>query len=169
MLLESFIWRHCQLLRLHIVSDILMSEHGAMVKWYWQGKTEVVIEKRVSLPFWPSQIPRGLAWHRKRFSAVRGRRFTRSMWLTHLPLTTSLDGISRTECCSVTACELTNQLSFHLPLKAVAGRACALLSLCVGYPTWQTGTTAVLKTAINRIVLTLLGAPDQCKDPLCLY
>jgi hypothetical protein len=34
------------------------------------------------------------------------------------------------------------------------------------YSTWQIGTTAVLKTAINKIVPAPVGAPDQCKDPL---
>jgi hypothetical protein len=46
------------------------------VEWKWQGKTEVLGEKHVPVPFCPPQIPHGLNGDRSRASAVRGRRLT---------------------------------------------------------------------------------------------
>ena len=34
-----------------------MDEYGAMVEWYWQGKTEVMGENPVPVPLCPPQIP----------------------------------------------------------------------------------------------------------------
>ena len=96
------------MLRLCGIGDRWMNEHGATVKLYWQVKTEVLVEKYVSLSFCPSQIPHGLVWNWKRASAVRGRRLIRSVLPTQLPMMRSLDGNSRTEYCSVIPYELTN-------------------------------------------------------------
>jgi hypothetical protein len=46
------------------------------VEWYWQGKTEELGEKPVSVPLCPPQIPHELTRARTRFSAARGRRLT---------------------------------------------------------------------------------------------
>jgi hypothetical protein len=51
-------------------------EYGAFVEWYWQGKTYVLVEKRVPVPYDIAQTPRGLAWNRTGASAVKRRRLT---------------------------------------------------------------------------------------------
>ena len=38
-----------------------MNEYGAMVEWYWQGKTEVLWEKNFPAPFCLQEILHGLA------------------------------------------------------------------------------------------------------------
>jgi hypothetical protein len=48
----------------------------APVERNWQGKTEILGEKPVPVPFCPPQIPHGLTWDRIRASAVGGRRLT---------------------------------------------------------------------------------------------
>jgi hypothetical protein len=48
----------------------------ATVEWYWQGKTEKLGEKPVSVPLCPPQIPHGLTRAQTRASAVRGQRLT---------------------------------------------------------------------------------------------
>jgi hypothetical protein len=35
----------------------LICEYGALVEWYWQGETEELGEKPVSVPLYPPQIP----------------------------------------------------------------------------------------------------------------
>jgi hypothetical protein len=50
--------------------------HGAMVEWYWQGKTEVLGEKPVPVPLCPPKMPRELAWHQTWNPAVRSPRLT---------------------------------------------------------------------------------------------
>jgi hypothetical protein len=57
-----------------------MSEYRAVVKWYWQQKTEAFGEKPVPVPRFPPQIPRGLTWTWSRASAVRSRGIT--AWAT---------------------------------------------------------------------------------------
>jgi hypothetical protein len=58
--------------------------NGAPVEWNWQGKTEVLGEKPVSVPLCPPQIPHGLTRDRTRASAVGGRRLT--AWAMARPL-----------------------------------------------------------------------------------
>jgi hypothetical protein len=53
-----------------------MSEYGAAVEWYWQGKTEGLWENPVPVPLRPSQIPHRPPWERIRVSAVRNLRLT---------------------------------------------------------------------------------------------
>ena len=62
----------------HTYIYIYIYEDGyvAMVEWYRQGKTEVLGEKPVTVPFFPPQIRLGLTWDRTRAFAVRGRRLT---------------------------------------------------------------------------------------------
>ena len=55
------------------VGDRWRNEYGAVVEWYWQGKTEVFGETPVSVPLCTPQIPHGLAWDRVWAFAVRGR------------------------------------------------------------------------------------------------
>jgi hypothetical protein len=52
--------------------------HGAFMKWYWQGKTDVLGEKPVPFSRCPSQIPHThtLAWDRTQASALRDQRLT---------------------------------------------------------------------------------------------
>jgi hypothetical protein len=50
--------------------------NGTPVEWNSQGKTEVLGENPVPVPFCPPQIPHGLTQDRNRASAVRGRRLT---------------------------------------------------------------------------------------------
>jgi hypothetical protein len=50
--------------------------NGAPVEWNWQGKTEVLGEKPVTVPLCPPQIPHGLTRDRTWASAVGGRRQT---------------------------------------------------------------------------------------------
>ena len=49
-----------QFLRLYSACDRWMSEYGALVEWYRQGKTEVLRDKPVAVPFGPQKIPHGL-------------------------------------------------------------------------------------------------------------
>jgi hypothetical protein len=62
----------------------------ATVEWYWQGKTEELVEKPVPVPLFPPQIPYGLTRARTRASAVRGRRLTTwAMARSHFVLRTN--------------------------------------------------------------------------------
>jgi hypothetical protein len=61
---------------LYSVGGRCMNEYGALVEWYWQGKTEVLGEKPVTVPLFPPQIWNEVAWDRTRFSAVWDRRLT---------------------------------------------------------------------------------------------
>jgi hypothetical protein len=54
-------------------------------EWYWQGKTEELGEKPVSVLLCPPQIPHGFTCTRTRTSAVRGRRQT--AWSMARPVT----------------------------------------------------------------------------------
>jgi hypothetical protein len=56
----------------------------ATVEWHWQGKTEELGEKPVSVLLCAPQIPHGLTRARTRASAVRGRRLT--TWAVARPL-----------------------------------------------------------------------------------
>jgi hypothetical protein len=60
----------------------------ATVEWYWQGKTEDLGEKPVTVPLCPPQSPHGLTRARTRASAVTGRRLTTwtMAWPCLLPL-----------------------------------------------------------------------------------
>ena len=51
-----------------------MHEFAALVKWYWQGNTEVHREKPAQLPRCPPQILRGLVCKWTLASAMRDRR-----------------------------------------------------------------------------------------------
>jgi hypothetical protein len=53
-----------------------MSEYGAAVGWYWQGKPKDSEINLSQLPLCPPQIPRGLTWARACASAVSSRRLT---------------------------------------------------------------------------------------------
>ena len=57
-----------------------MNGHGATVELYWQGKTEVLGKKPVSVPLSPQQNQNGLVWDWTRASAVRGRWLTPEAW-----------------------------------------------------------------------------------------
>jgi hypothetical protein len=61
---------------LYSVGGRWMNEYGALVEWYWQGKTEVLGEKTVPVPLCPPQISHRLTWDRTLASAVSGRRLT---------------------------------------------------------------------------------------------
>jgi hypothetical protein len=50
--------------------------NGAPAEWNWQGKTEVLGEKPVTVPLCPPQIPHGLSRDRTRASAMWGRLLT---------------------------------------------------------------------------------------------
>jgi len=49
-----------------------MNEYGAMVEWYWQGKTAVPGEKDIIVLLCPPQSPHGLAWHQAHACTVTG-------------------------------------------------------------------------------------------------
>jgi hypothetical protein len=53
-----------------------MSEYGAVVEWYWQGKTEEHGEKPFPETLFPPQISHGLTSARTRPSAARSRLLT---------------------------------------------------------------------------------------------
>ena len=38
-----------------------MNEYLALMKWLWQGKTEAITEKPISVSLYP-QLPQGVAW-----------------------------------------------------------------------------------------------------------
>jgi hypothetical protein len=59
-------------LEFHVCED----GYGAVVGWYWQGKTEVLGEKPVTVPLRPPQISLGMASHQTRALVVRGHRLT---------------------------------------------------------------------------------------------
>jgi hypothetical protein len=67
--------RRCQLLRLFSVG-VRMNEYGAVVEWYWRGKTEVLGENPVSATLCQPQIPHKPAWDRSRPSATRCQQLT---------------------------------------------------------------------------------------------
>jgi hypothetical protein len=60
-----------------------MSEYGAAVEWYWQGKTDGLEEKPIPVSLCPQQISHGLTWERTRPSAERSRRLT--SWAVERP------------------------------------------------------------------------------------
>ena len=45
---------------LYSVGGSWMKGYGALVEWYWQGKTEVLGENLVTLPLCPSHVSHGL-------------------------------------------------------------------------------------------------------------
>lgn len=47
-----------------LLQKVLESFGSVLVELYWQGKTEVLGEKRIPVPICPPQIPYGLAWNR---------------------------------------------------------------------------------------------------------
>jgi hypothetical protein len=47
----SFYVCYLLILSLHGISDTWINEYGAIVKWHWQGKTEVLREEPVLMPF----------------------------------------------------------------------------------------------------------------------
>lgn len=53
----------CQSLRLYSVGDTWRNVYGALVEWFWQGKTEVLEEKPGQILLLPPEIPRGLTWN----------------------------------------------------------------------------------------------------------
>jgi hypothetical protein len=55
---------------------VVIDGYGAMVGWYWQGKTEELGEKPAPVPLCPPQIPHGSTLARTRASALRGQRLT---------------------------------------------------------------------------------------------
>jgi hypothetical protein len=42
---------------LYSVGGRCVNEYGALVEWYWQGKTEFLGEKSVPVPLYSAQIP----------------------------------------------------------------------------------------------------------------
>ena len=58
---------------------------GAMVEWYWQGKTAVLWEKPVTVSLCPPQIPHGQAWDRTNTYTVTGWQWT--AWAMAWPIT----------------------------------------------------------------------------------
>jgi hypothetical protein len=56
------------------------NEYRALVKWYWQRKTEIVGAKSDPVPFSTSQIPHRLTWHWTRASAETGQWLTPTPW-----------------------------------------------------------------------------------------
>jgi hypothetical protein len=55
---------------------LIFSSNWASVEWSWQGKTEVLGQKSVSVPLCTPQIPHGPTRVRNRASAVRSRQLT---------------------------------------------------------------------------------------------
>ena len=53
-----------------------MNMYGAMVEWYWQGKTNILGFKLVTVPLRPPQIAHAFAWDWTKASNVWGRRLT---------------------------------------------------------------------------------------------
>jgi len=49
---------------LYSVGGRWMNGYGALVEWYWQGKTEVLGEETVTVPLFPPPISHGLTWDR---------------------------------------------------------------------------------------------------------
>jgi len=47
---------YLHLIRLFSVSDTWISNYGALVEWYWQGKTEFLGENLAPWPLCPPQI-----------------------------------------------------------------------------------------------------------------
>lgn len=55
-----------------------ISEYGATVEWYWQGKTKKLGKRPVPVPLYPPHIPHGVTWVRSWASMVRNWRLTAS-------------------------------------------------------------------------------------------
>jgi len=51
-------------------------EYDSVMEWYWKGKTYVLGEEYIPVPFCSSEIPNGLARDRKPAPAVKGRRLS---------------------------------------------------------------------------------------------
>ena len=60
-------WKVPRLLPIVLVDE---DEYGALVEWYWEGKTEVREEKHIPVPLCPSHISRGLTLDRTRPSTM---------------------------------------------------------------------------------------------------
>jgi hypothetical protein len=58
---------------LYSVGGRWMNEYGALVEWYWQGKTELLGEKPVPVQLYPPQISQVLARDRPQASEVSSR------------------------------------------------------------------------------------------------
>jgi hypothetical protein len=63
------------------VSVLLQEQHTdeaeyGEAEWYWQGVTELLLEKYVPVPLCLPQISHGLKWDKNRASSVRDRRLT---------------------------------------------------------------------------------------------
>ena len=69
---------------LYSVGGRWMNGYGALVEWYWQGKTEVLGEKPVIATVCLREIPYGLARHRTRSPTGRDRRIT--VWAMARPI-----------------------------------------------------------------------------------
>jgi len=63
---------------LYRVGGRWMNGYGALVEWYWQGETEVLGEKPVTVPLCPPPNSHVLNWDQDRVSALKGRR--QSAW-----------------------------------------------------------------------------------------
>jgi len=59
---------------LYSVGGRCMNGYGEMVEWYWQGKTEVLGVKPVTVTLCPPQIAHGLTWNWIWASSLTGRR-----------------------------------------------------------------------------------------------
>jgi hypothetical protein len=62
----------------------MIYEHGAIVEWYWQGKTKKLGEKLVPVQLFPPQIPLWLTWVYTQASTVKGQWIT--TWAMAWPL-----------------------------------------------------------------------------------
>jgi hypothetical protein len=96
---------------LYSVGGRWMNEYGAMVEWYWEGKTEVLREKPVPVQLFPPQILHGQDWHWNWVSMTIDRLLT-----SEPPLGLALFYISKL-------------MSFHFPIFDVFHNA--VLSLAI--------------------------------------
>ena len=69
---------------LYSVGGWWMNEYGAMVEWYWQGKTETLEQKSVWVSLCPPQIPHWQAWDRTRLSIVTAKSTNHLIYATTL-------------------------------------------------------------------------------------
>jgi hypothetical protein len=75
-----------------------MSGYGAVVEWYWQGKSEEIREKPDPVPLCPPQIPYGLTWAGTRACTMR------SWWLTTLNMARPTPYVHCTQCLLLLCC-----------------------------------------------------------------
>jgi hypothetical protein len=113
-----YLW-HCWWLRSYSVGDRWMNDYGALVKWYWQGETEVLGEK---------PVPQHLVHHKSH--KVRGLQV--GEWDMVWPdISQGISGVVAAEHKTIEfCCEHLKGIGSVLPLKALVRHGSSHIVTC---------------------------------------